>query len=209
MIDLEMKDVRMNSDTAIVTIKESKTNTRGSFAIAKLDCEDEFSPFTTFKRYFSAREKIKETCRFLLKINKHGKCVRQPVGKNTVAGAARIVAEALKLEPVLGYTSHSFRRSSATALVEGGGDLTTLKRHGRWQSAAVAERYIQESDGHQVLVAKRICDGGEISNMEAQPGGSKPRQVTNSSTSEPSVIGLGQNNIFNGAVNININYKNI
>jgi integrase len=43
------------------------------------------------------------------------------------------------------YTGHSLRRTSATLLVDEGGDLTTLKRHGGWRSSFVAEGYIEES----------------------------------------------------------------
>ena len=37
------------------------------------------------------------------------------------------------------------RRTSATFLVDSGGDITTLKRHGGWKSSSVAEGYIEES----------------------------------------------------------------
>lgn len=54
------------------------------------------------------------------------------------------IAEFLSLpEPEL-YTGHSFRRTSATLLVDGGADLTTLKRHGGWKSNVVAEGYIED-----------------------------------------------------------------
>ncbi|KAJ3654686.1 hypothetical protein Zmor_013859 [Zophobas morio] len=54
------------------------------------------------------------------------------------------------------YTGHSFRRSSATLLVNAGGDITSLKRHGGWESTKVAESYIQESFGERVKIAQKI-----------------------------------------------------
>lgn len=38
-------------------------------------------------------------------------------------------------------------------------DILTLKRHGRWRSDAIAERYVTESVHHQVSVTKKICYG--------------------------------------------------
>ena len=43
------------------------------------------------------------------------------------------------------YTRHLFGRTSATILVDGGGDVTRLKRHTGHKSTAVAEGYINES----------------------------------------------------------------
>ncbi|CAH1371642.1 unnamed protein product, partial [Tenebrio molitor] len=37
------------------------------------------------------------------------------------------------------YSGHTFRRSSATILVDAGGDILSLKRHGGWKSTTVAE----------------------------------------------------------------------
>lgn len=43
------------------------------------------------------------------------------------------------------YTGHCLRRTSATLLIDGGADITSLKRHGGWKSASVAEGYVDES----------------------------------------------------------------
>lgn len=60
-----------------------------------------------------------------------GKCTRQNVGKNTIAKVPMKVAKFLKLEDVASYTGHSMRRTSATFISNGGGDLLTLKRQGK------------------------------------------------------------------------------
>lgn len=54
----------------------------------------------------------------------------QNVGCHTISGVTRKMVEFLKLENPASYTSHGLRRSSAWMLVEDGGDLLTLKRHG-------------------------------------------------------------------------------
>ncbi|KAJ3661836.1 hypothetical protein Zmor_006217 [Zophobas morio] len=46
--------------------------------------------------------------------------------------------------------------SSATLLVNAGGDITSLKRHGGWESTKVAESYIQESFGERVKIAQKV-----------------------------------------------------
>ena len=52
------------------------------------------------------------------------------------------VEHLLKL-PKGSLTTHSFRRSGATALANAGASLIQLKRAGRWQSSTVAEGYIE------------------------------------------------------------------
>ena len=74
-----------------------------------------------------------------------GKCENRPIGINTIGSMPKKIAQFLGLpEPEL-YTGHSFRRTSATMLVDGGGDVTRLKRHTVHKSTAVAEGYINES----------------------------------------------------------------
>ena len=54
-----------------------------------------------------------------------------------------VIASFLKLtNPELYNTGHSFRRTSATLLIEAGGDITAVKKLGGWKSTTVAEGYI-------------------------------------------------------------------
>ena len=66
------------------------------------------------------------------------------------------IADWLKLPNPHLYTGHSFRRTSATLLVDGGGAITDLKRHGGWKSSTVAEGYINESMNHKEQIHKKI-----------------------------------------------------
>lgn len=50
-------------------------------------------------------------------------------------------------------------------MVDAGGDITALKRHGGWKSSTVAEGYIDDSTTNRVNVASKIVD--------AVQGGSK------------------------------------
>ena len=57
----------------------------------------------------------------------------------------KLVAEFLNLEDSHNYTGNSFRRTSATLLADGGGDLLQLKRLGGWKRSSVVEGYIEDT----------------------------------------------------------------
>lgn len=57
----------------------------------------------------------------------------------------KIACIKLNVDPK-GYSSHSFRRSAATVLVDNGCTIENLKRHGRWTSDSVAEGYVDNSE---------------------------------------------------------------
>lgn len=126
---------------------------------------------------------------------------------NTLGDLLKTIATFFGLENPEQVTGHSLRRSSASALEEAGADALTLKRHGRWRSDAVAERYVTESVQHQVSVAKRICYGNpSTSNKALAPAvpvatTSKADAVSIPASSNGLIIMPGT--IFNGPVTIN------
>lgn len=75
---------------------------------------------------------------------------------NTISKIPAIIANYLNLPNSDLYMGHCFRRSSATLLVNRGGDITQLKRHGGWRSTTVAEGYIEESINEKIETAKKI-----------------------------------------------------
>ena len=78
------------------------------------------------------------------------------VGVNQIGKVPSEVAEFLKLPETKMYTGHCFRRTSATLLVNGGGDILQLKRHGGWRSNNVAEGYIDGSIQGKLDTAQKI-----------------------------------------------------
>ncbi|XP_043481889.1 uncharacterized protein LOC122510983 isoform X2 [Leptopilina heterotoma] len=98
------------------------------------------------------------------------------IGKNKIAKVPQKIAQFLKLEDYKNYTGHSFRRSSATILVDAGANMTTLRRLGGWKSDAVAQGYIEES----------MYNKTEISNMFSKtingPSSSKQTPIDVSSS---------------------------
>ncbi|KAJ8979484.1 hypothetical protein NQ317_000360 [Molorchus minor] len=69
--------------------------------------------------------------------------------------------------------------SSATLLAENGGDLLSLKRHGGWKSATVAEGYIEELIADKKRIAKLVQKPNILSNenLIIIPSTSFTRQV--------------------------------
>ena len=107
------------------------------------------------KKYMNLRpNNIEKDKRFVLNFL-DGKCTPQPIGINTMGQIPKQIATWLSLpDPlhIIQYTGRSFRRTSASLLVEGGGDLTNLTRHDGWKSSTVAEDYINESLHHKQAI---------------------------------------------------------
>jgi hypothetical protein len=106
------------------------------------------------RKYISIRKDI-EINRFLVKYY-NGKCAKMVMGKHKIGSAPREIASFLKLPNFNEYTDHCLRRTSATLLVDNGGDISALKRHGSWSSTAVAESYIEDSIENKKQTAMKI-----------------------------------------------------
>ncbi|KAF7991011.1 hypothetical protein HCN44_000816 [Aphidius gifuensis] len=59
-----------------------------------------------------------------------GKCTSQPICVNKIGSVPAVVAEYLNIPNVKKYTSHLFRRSSATLLADTVADITIIMRSG-------------------------------------------------------------------------------
>lgn len=143
---------------------------------------------------------------FLRYVN--AKCTKQCVGINKIGSVPREIAEYLGLPDAKQYTGHCFRRSSATILVDAGGDLMALKRHGGWRSSAVAEGYVDNSmrskTGTSTKISAAIDNGATTSksNISIIENNVTKSFATSSATiSEPSLV-------FNNCSVIINNYYN-
>lgn len=105
--------------------------------------------------------------RFFLYYDK-GKCTRQPVGINSMGKVPNTIATWLELPQPELYTGHSFRRTSATFLADGGGNESDLMRHGGWKSATVARSYVEKSLYNQKEINKKITNVINFKNTENQ-----------------------------------------
>lgn len=145
---MTLDEIKELDATLIVKINHSKNNIRRSFVVT-----EEYVKF--YKMYVNLRPPGAKDRR-LFYAYRNGKCINQVVGKNQFYKVPEEVATFLGLENPKLYTGHAFRRSSATLLVESGGDLLTLKKHGGWKSSTVAEGYIDESLAQRKEIADRL-----------------------------------------------------
>ena len=113
---LKFDDVQDCGDTLNVIISDTKTHKERRFSVIN----EGFGVNTIdlYRRYVALRPK-NSPLRFFLHYQK-GKCSRQNVGINTFGAIPKKIATFLKLENPTSFTGHSFRRSSATLLVNAG-----------------------------------------------------------------------------------------
>ncbi|KAJ8949657.1 hypothetical protein NQ318_010076 [Aromia moschata] len=110
-------------------------------------------------------------------------------------------------------------RRSATILVNAGGDLLTLKRHGGWCSSSVAENYIDDCITNKITLANKIVTSIErptVTNLftqmdtenphylhEDQPSTSTNINITKNLLKNTDIPGLSLNNCSNFTINYN------
>lgn len=135
--NLKLNDVVNAHNTLIVHIMNTKNRIDRTFTVTG-------KYYEICKKYLNLRPNPCDNQNFFLRYF-NGKCTVQNVGINTFGQMGKTVAAQLKLPNPESYTGHSFRRTSATLLVDAGGDVTALKRHGGWKSSTVAEGYIDNS----------------------------------------------------------------
>lgn len=149
LVHLKIDDIEDMDSVLVVKILQTKNKKSRSFTIIG----DNY--LCLFRKYVALRpSNIQERRLFLKYVN--GKCQRMVVGIHKISAVPQEIAKFLKLENWKEYTGHSLRRTSATLLIDGGGDLTCLKRHGGWKSSTVAEGYIEESRINKENTARKI-----------------------------------------------------
>ena len=85
-----------------------------------------------------------EEARFLRNWNKRSHKRHQNLGHGMISRFPKDMATYLGIDPTH-FSTHSWRRSGAPNLADGGWSLANLKRHGQWKSTATAEGYIANS----------------------------------------------------------------
>lgn len=145
LVQLTVDDIEDLNSAVLIKISDTKTKAPRSFTVT-----GKF--YKLFKKYASLRPPNTNERRFFLNYQ-NTRCTRQPVGINKIGGIPKQVAQYLGLKDPTLYTGHCYRRSSATILVDAGGDITTLKRHGGWKSTAIAESYIDDSISGKMKIA--------------------------------------------------------
>ncbi|KAJ8914856.1 hypothetical protein NQ315_014869 [Exocentrus adspersus] len=139
LLNMKINHIEDRGSVMVVDIPESKMDIRKKFTIVE---ENEFSALGLVRKYMSLRPSGSE--RFFLTYREK-RCTVQSVGKNTFGKMPSKIANFLGLPDPEAFTGHCLLRTSATALVNAGANMTTLKRHGVWRSSTVAEGYLADS----------------------------------------------------------------
>uniref|UniRef100_A0A6P7GY87 Uncharacterized protein LOC114348327 n=1 Tax=Diabrotica virgifera virgifera TaxID=50390 RepID=A0A6P7GY87_DIAVI len=149
LYQMNIQDVKDLQTDLLITIPKSKTKIVRKFTINS-------TFYNIVKKYIDLRPSHVKINSFFLNYQKY-KCTIQRLGKNKFADIGRQIAKYLNLPNPQSYTGHCYRRSSATLYIDGGGDLTGLKRHGGWKSTQVAEGYIDQSMRNKATTAHTIA----------------------------------------------------
>lgn len=157
MYNMKIEDIRDLGSAFLVNVPYTKTKISRKFTITG-------NFYTICKKYIDLRPAYVTSQVFFLNYL-NGKCTSQRIGINKFTKMGRQIAEFLKLPNPEKYSGHSFRRSSATLLVDAGGDITTLKRHGGWKSTSVAEGYIDDSIKNKMDTAHKISSSIQETNI--------------------------------------------
>ena len=147
---VSIADVKEQGNVFVIKIPKTKTNICRSFTV-----EDDYAEI--IRKYVRLRPANVENNRFFLNYQK-GKCTVQPIGRNKFLAVPKLVADFLALPDSETYTGHSFRRTSATLLADGGADIITLQQHGGWRSTNVVQGYVQNSITKKRKIGSLISD---------------------------------------------------
>lgn len=150
MYSMKLEHLQDLGSTLLITVPNTKTKITRKFTIT-----DKF--YKICKKYIDLRPPNFTSNIFFLNYQ-NGKCATQRISINKFTVMGKQIATFLKLPNPENYSGHNFRRSSATLLVDAGGDITALKRHGGWKSTSAAEGYIDESIKNEIDTAHKISN---------------------------------------------------
>jgi hypothetical protein len=194
---MSIDDIEDKGSYLLVSVPDTKTNKPRKFTIIKEGSS--VDALELYRKYISLRPAKVQHRRLFINY-KNQKCGVQPVGINTLSKIPFKVATFLNLSKPELYTGHSLRRSSATLLVNGGGDITALKRHGGWRSNTVAEGYIEESICEKLNTAKKI-----LGTLPEAPNAFTSRNCNNGNTSNVCSVSVNDDSNFTITLNVNVN----
>ena len=188
---MKIEDIKEFETHLVVTVPDTKTHVDRQFVVYVEGFSSEINNISTFKKYRALRPDHTAHTRLFIAYKK-GRCTIQPL------------ASYLKLSSPKEYTGHCYRRTSAKLLVNAGGDIMSLKRHGGWKSSSVAEGYIENSVQNKLGIAKQINGVEEYAKRTSCFSKSVTFNscVSSNSKTLPSSISFGS--VTNSTININI-----
>lgn len=155
---MKCEDINDTGKVLIITVPDTKTHIQRRFTVIGETPENDLNLLKIYRKYKTQRPINIRTDHFFLQYRK-GQCKTQVVGINTFSKIPSLIATYLNLPNPKNYTGHAFRRSSASLLVDSGGDIIQLKKHGGWKSSTVAEGYVDDSLQNKIDSAAKILRG--------------------------------------------------
>lgn len=200
LCNMMMENVQEMENIAIVNIPDSKNGMSRRFTVTAGEGND-VCYLKIFKKYLKIRSMVRSAHQRFFMRYQDGKCLGQPVGKNTFSSIPSKIAKFLGLPNAEAYTGHSYRRTSATLLANTGVDVLALKRHGGWKSETIAEGYVADSLSNKNEVANRILynNNSHASNIISEtPSTSIETSFVNGSASNTSTeTSIVDGNVYN------------
>lgn len=203
LVKMTVDDIEDKDSVLIVKVPDSKTRQSRIFTVTD-NKDTPVKYLSLYRKYIALRPKNDDTPRRLFLRYNNGKCTTQVTGMNIIGKIPKDIAQYLKLPDCNLYTGHCFRRTSATLLVNGGGDIIQLKRHGGWKSSNVAEGYIEDCINNKIVTSHKILSKTSMQVIESSTSEEQTVQFSNVSEC-PSGSGIIIRNNTNCTFNININ----
>ncbi|XP_045472763.1 uncharacterized protein LOC123679295 [Harmonia axyridis] len=192
---MQITDLEDHGSIFMVNVPNTKTKIARKFTVTG-------NFYTIVKKYLNLRPTDISQTIFFLKFQ-NGKYHSHRIGINKFGAMGKDIATFLKLPDCNLYTGHCFRRSSATLLVDAGGDITALKRHGGWRSTTVAEGYIDNSEKNKADTANKI-----YSSITPQPVSTSTKYMQQTETETINLQNSAPHIQFNGCSNFTVNFIN-
>lgn len=186
LCQLQNEDVQVQDFHLVVTVRNTKNQTDRCFIVKNSKESNATDVVKICKSYMALRPTNLTISRYFIGY-KDGKCLSQPVGKNTFGLFPRKIAAFLNLPEAVSYTGHCFRRTSASLLADSGANIDQLKRHGGWKSATVAEGYVEQSIENKKNVADKIFSQNLRTDVKSHKSQGQSRTVTVCNFPEPTI----------------------
>eukprot|EP01064_Diplonema_japonicum_P030897 TRINITY_DN536_c1_g1_i2.p1 TRINITY_DN536_c1_g1~~TRINITY_DN536_c1_g1_i2.p1 ORF type:complete len:286 (-),score=20.74 TRINITY_DN536_c1_g1_i2:358-1215(-) len=160
VVSMEISDIVKNQvdGSFICTAARSKTGGHTKFHMSGIYA-------SAMDQYLLLRPK-KETKRLFL--SERG----TPIGKNKVYKLGYDVASVIgkPANEISKFTSHTFRRSAATAAAENGASISMMQSHFGWRNTSMPAMYVEQSTSSAQHMA------GLLSQIQTSPGPGSPSQ---------------------------------
>lgn len=158
LTNVKVNDITEQGSVFVIKIpRDGKTNAR-TFTV-----ENEYAAYV--RKYKKLRPAHIQHRRFFINYQ-NGKCTVQPIGRNKILNATKVIAHFLNLEDADNYTGNSFRRTSKKLLGDNNVDILTTKCHGGCSSSSAVEESINR----------------KIEDIKSEPSHSKRSRKQNTST---------------------------